>query len=130
MHNAQLPQLDGLQDLLFRRRWLGPKRYHREQDKGGRQAQDRHVVSKYGEKRSALKAVDLHGENAYYGAPFPRLAAWKFWRSRPPLQVGSERSLLFYGAHAGCDVEADAGVPRGKHRQGADIGSSPSRSVS
>ena len=46
---------------------------------------------KYGEKRSALKKcivwrgrclrVDLRSENAYYGAPFSRLAAWKFRRS-------------------------------------------------
>src|SRR4029453_5632033 len=38
------------------------------------------------------------------------------WASTARRYSGPEGGFLFYGANAGCDVEADAGFPRGKHR--------------
>jgi hypothetical protein len=54
MHDAQVLRLYGLEYLLLGGQWFGAKRYRYEESEQGRETQDRHVISKYGEKRSAL----------------------------------------------------------------------------
>src|SRR5439155_26621418 len=71
---------------------------------------------------AALRGVDPGAKNAYYGVPiFPLPEAARC----AEISVALEEAYYFYGANARCDVEADAGLPRRKYREGANIEGPP-----
>jgi hypothetical protein len=76
-------------------------------------------------------SVDQMHKNAYHFIPIPLPAAAgcanigvQFKR-----RCTEEEAYLLYDSNAGRDVEADAGLPRRKHYQRADFGSSSTRSA-
>src|SRR5207247_9207523 len=70
---------------------------------------------------------DQSRENTYCGAPFSDALAARKRSIRPGRDRVPQGGLFNYGANAGCDGEAAAGVQGRQHNQRTEYGSAPAR---